>query len=143
MINYDYIDKNGINIVIGLFVVALIFIIIGHCYREQIQEVLKREIVQFPNCSLDWWSVSHFVLFMLCGFIIPGRPLTFFSIGVGFELFEDYLASNDSTQLASCVGEGMNKIWCNGYQDGYWYCNPTDPWVNLTGYIIGSAIRTM
>lgn len=62
-------------------------------------------------------------------------------IGLGFELVEDFLSSNDNTKLTDCITK-PKQFWCKGVQDGYWYMNPTDPWVNLTGYIVGSAIRT-
>lgn len=138
----DFINTYKIGIVIFLFIASLLFIMCGHVYREKIQLILKRELVKFPESSIDWWSTSHFLLFSICGFIFPEYPLTFFGIGVGFELFEDYLSSDKNTMLANCKNNRKNKVWCKGIQDGYWYMNPTDPWVNLTGYILGSAIRT-
>lgn len=138
----NFIDSNKINIIIALCIIAILFIIVGHIYREQIQLVLKKEFVRFPSSSLDWWSVSHFVLFGIFGFLMPNYPLSFFTIGSIFELLEDYLSSDDSTQLCDCKTVVKNKVWCNGIQDDYWYMNPTDPWVNLTGYIVGSAVRS-
>ena len=136
-------DKYRISIIIGLCILSLVFIMFGHKYRDQVQLVLKQELVKFPNASLDWWSISHFMLFGIFGFLVPEYPLTFFSLGVGFELVEDYLSSNKTTMLCDCVKSNGEGFWCNGYQDGYWYMNPTDPWVNLTCYIVGSAIRTV
>ena len=131
---------NYYKICIALIVVALLFIMLGHVYHETIQGPLKKKFMVFPESSIDWWSVSHFLLFGAFGFLIPERPLSAFTLGVGFELVEDFLASNESTQLSDCSdGKGL---WCNGIQDDYWYMNPTDPWVNLLGYVTGSAIRT-
>jgi hypothetical protein len=120
---------------------ALAFILLGHVYRDTIQKPLTKPFILFPQTGLDWWSVSHFVLFALFGWCVPGRPLAAFSIGVAFELLEDFLASNGSTRLADC-GRNPDIFWCKGIQNDYWYMNPTDPWVNLTGYIVGSALRT-
>lgn len=147
MFTLEYLDQNRIGICVALCIVALLFIMVGHVYRDDVQLVLKREFIKFPESSIDWWSISHFLLFGLFGFLMPEYPLTFFGIGVAFELSEDYLSADESTQLATCVvdpstGKKKNKFWCNGIQTDYWYMNPTDPWVNLTGYIIGSAIRT-
>jgi len=141
-----WVDENKFLIILVFLAVAMVFIVIGHKYRDKIQLVLKQDLAKFPESSIDWWSISHFVLFLICGLIIPGYPLTFFTIGVSFELIEDYLSSNENTLLENCnpptKPNGEPKAWCKGLPDGYWYMNPTDPWVNLTGYIIGSAIRS-
>jgi hypothetical protein len=153
MSNWAFINENRIGICLGLVVVALIFIVIGHAFRDQIQNVLKQEICKFPECSIDYWSVSHFLLFGLFGFLIPGYHLTAFTIGASFEFTEDYLSADENTLFADCSKpcgreDGMcgdndsRKTWCNGYQDGYWYSNMTDSFVNLIGYTLGSAIRT-
>lgn len=120
---------------------SLVFIVIGHIFQEKIQKPLTQPLLKFPNTSLDWWSISHFILFAIFGFCVPNKPLSAFMIGLGFELVEDFLSSNDNTKLTDCITKPKH-FWCKGVQDGYWYMNPTDPWVNLTGYIIGSAIRT-
>ena len=124
-----------------LTILALIFIIIGHVFQDKIQEPLTKPLIVFPNTALDWWSISHFILFGIFGFCVPNKPLSAFSIGLLFELVEDFLSSNENTKLSDCVTNPI-QFWCKGIQDGYWYMNPTDPWVNLTGYIVGSAIRT-
>lgn len=137
----QYIKTHPYKICMGLIITAVIFIMIGHIYRDRIQLVLKQELFKFPECSIDYWSISHFLLFGIMGFVLPDKHLSFFSLGLTFELMEDYLSSNETTQLASCQ-RTKKGFWCNGYQDGYWYMNLTDPWVNITGYILGSAIRT-
>jgi hypothetical protein len=142
---WDFINQYRAGLVVLLCILALLFICFGHVYREQVQLALKREFFKFPECSLDWWSVSHFCLFALFGFLIPEYPLTFFALGMGFELVEDGLSSDQTTQLANCANSAVKATnpmcWCSINND-YWYMNPSDPWVNLTGYIVGSAIRT-
>ena len=142
---WEFINNYAVGICIFLIIVAMAFIMIGHIWRDEVQLVLKHEFFKFPESSLDRWSVSHAMLFGIFGFLIPNRPLSFFTLGVVFELFEDFLSADESTQLVDCKNnkqEAFGGIWCNGIQTDYWYMNPTDPWVNLTGYIIGSAIRT-
>ena len=143
---WNFINTYRIGIVIGLIIVSLLFICFGHIYREQVQLALKKEFFKFPSCSLDWWSVSHFMLFGIFGFLIPEYPLSFFLLGAGFEVVEDCLSSDSTTQLADCTNGEVKRenFVCKwSINDDYWYCNPSDPWVNLTGYIIGSAIRTV
>jgi hypothetical protein len=139
--NIQQIPEQYCKLVFGLFILSFIFILFGHVYRDAVQLVLKQPIAGFPKSSIDLWSVSHFLLFLACGILMPSKPLTFFTIGCVFELFEDCLSSKNTTQLVDCVSNGKS-MWCKGLETDYWYMNPTDPWVNLTGYIIGSAIRT-
>lgn len=139
IINYPLI------IVIIMIILSLVFIMFGHIYREQVQQVLKNDLLVIPEIHMDWWSVSHFVLFMLIGFIIPGRHLEFIATGALFEMIEDFLSSDKNTQLVDCSDpkqpNGKRKIWCNGFQHDYWYGKWDDIIFNSVGYIIGSAIR--
>ena len=119
---------------------AIGFIALCHVYQESTQPFLKGKFFTFPGAHVDLWSLGHFLLYVIFGFFVPERHLTFFVIGGTFELIEDYMASNELTQLAKCTSK--DRFWCKGAEDGYHYMNPTDPWVNLTGYVVGSAVRT-
>ena len=135
------------DIICGLIVAALIFIMIGHVYREQVQLRLKREIIRVPEASLDWWSVSHFGLFFLFGMVEPHRHLTFFTLGAAFEVVEDMLSADDTTQLVNCKFKQCNsyltnKVFCNGFNEDYWYGKWDDVFVNILGYTLGSGIRS-
>ena len=133
------------NYIYGVFVISMLFIIIGHIYREQIQSVLKQPLINVPSCVLDWWSVLHFLLFAIFGFIEPNRHLLFSTLSIVFETFEDGMSSDTNTQLIDCKKNKnslLGKIQCNGYEDSYWYGKWDDVFVNILGYIIGSSIRT-
>lgn len=142
----EFIDTYWYAIILVLIIVSLLFIMIGHAYREQIQSVLKRTFVHLPADTIDWWSIAHYALFAIFGFIKPGYPLTALTFGAAFELFEDYMASNSCTQLADCVKyptnpDGTERFWCSGRQDDYWYAKHSDIFWNLFGYVSGQAIR--
>jgi len=82
---------------------------------------------------------------MIFGFLKPGYSLTFFTMGVIFEVFEYGLSSDKNTQLVNCIDNKKNilsKILCRGIEDSYWYAKIDDIAVNLIGYIVGQAIRT-
>lgn len=146
MVTLAFLDQYRYAICVVLVIVALIFICFGHIYREQVQLALKREFFRFPECSIDYWSLSHFLLFGIFGFLIPGYPLSFFVMGTGFEIVEDCLSSDKTTQLVDCTNKAnkADNLLCRfSINDDYWYCNMTDPFVNLVGYITGSAIRTV
>lgn len=142
-VNFDYIDKCYVEIIITLILISVIFIMIGHKWRDQIQTKLKYPIATIPEHVLDGWSVTHFALFAIFGIIKPGYPLTFLFIGAGWELLEDVLAADKNTQIVDCKGSKDNIIkflMCNGLQDDYWYGKWDDIVVNLLGYLVGSAV---
>ena len=133
------------KLVIGAMVISILFIMIGHEFRDQIQSLLKRPIYKLKEVVFDWWSVSHFLLFAFFGFVKPNYPFSFFAAGILFEVFEDGMASDESTQLVNCPEKKnsfIGRIMCNGQQDSYWYGKLDDIFMNLTGYVFGQAIRT-
>jgi hypothetical protein len=136
------------HIVVCLMVLSLIFIEIGHFYRDQVQTRLKEPLVKIPPIVLDWWSLFHFLLFAVFGFLIPNRHLAFFTIGLLFEIFEDGMSSDSTTQLVKCTDPKIKHetmiggIFCRGWNDSYWYMAISDPIVNLCGYVVGSSLRT-
>ena len=142
---WDVIDQYRIGICLALCVVAMAFIVFGHCYREQIQQVLKNEFFKIPESPIDYWSVSHLLMYAIFGFLIPGYPVTFFVLGAGFELAEDMLSSDKTTQLADCTiaQTKQRNLMCRwSINDDYWYSNNSDVFVNLVGYVLGSSLRT-
>lgn len=132
------------KLVLGAFIVSMIFIMVGHIYRDQVQSVLKKEIITLEKVTFDYWSITHFLLFAFMGFIKPDYALSFFTIGCLFEIFEDFLSSNENTQLVNCLSNPnqiKKHILCNGIQDGYWYGKADDVFSNLLGYVVGQAVR--
>jgi len=136
------------HIVIGLIVLSIIFIEIGHFWREQIQLRMKTPLLEIPSTILDWWSLSHFFLFAAFGYLMPNMHMRFFMLGLLFEIFEDGLSSDQTTQIVDCTDSKtknqsvIGKIFCRGWPDSYWYMAISDPIVNLCGYVVGSSLRT-
>ena len=132
--------------IIGILVVLSIgFIIIGHEFREQIQLRLKSRLFTLPKCTIDWWSITHAGLFFLFGIIAPENHAKFFILGIIWELIEDCMASEPSTQLVDCACKNrgvLKSMWCRGRPGDYWYANIWDPVINLLGYTLGSALAT-
>ena len=140
----EFINKYSVAIVIVLCILSIVFIMFGHIYRDEVQTALKKEFVKLPATTFDWWSVSHAVLFGIFGFIMPDRHFSFFLLGAGFEVVEDMLSSDKTTQLADCMSPDKDsKLMCKfSVNDDYWYAKWDDVFVNLAGYTIGSALRT-
>lgn len=139
------VDSLANRIVLGATIISIIFIMVGHIYRDQVQNLLKNPLYKVDEFFIDWWSVSHFLLFSLFGFVKPGYPFTSFICGIAFEVFEDSMASDETTQIVDCISNKksvIGGIMCNGYEDSYWYAKLDDIFINLLGYIVGQAIRT-
>jgi len=141
---FAFLNKNAIGICVVLCIIALLFIMMGHVYRDQVQLALKKEFVQLPATTFDWWRISQAFLFGLFGFLMPNYHMTFFTLGVCFEIIEDMLSSDKSTQLADCMSPDKDsKIMCKfSINDDYWYAKWDDVFVNLLGYTAGSSLRT-
>ena len=141
---WDFINENAIGVCVVLCIVAILFIMMGHIYREQVQLALKHEFVKLPGTTFDWWSVSHALLFGIFGFLVPNYHLSFFTVGASFEVLEDMLSGNATTQLSDCMSPDRDsKLMCQfSINDDYWYAKWDDVFVNLLGYTVGSALRT-
>ena len=138
-----FLDENKITIAVLLCVISLIFIAFGHKYRDSVQKVLQKDFIKLPATNIDWWSISHLILYGILGFIIPNQHFTFFLLGSGFEIVEDMLSSNETTQLDNCNTPDKNeKIMCKmSIDNDYWYAKWDDIFINLLGYTVGSSAR--
>lgn len=134
----------GNKLVLGALVISLLFIMVGHIFRDKIQAVLKQPLYKLEKkIVFDWWSVSHLLLWSFIGFIKPGNSMVAFLFGVGFEIFEDSMASDKNTQSVNCPNKNaLGGLMCNGKPDGYWYGKVDDVFSNMVGYMIGETVRT-
>jgi hypothetical protein len=139
-------EKDDIIILVlfVLFVLSLIFIVVGHFYHEGIQDRLKQNLITIGHINIDWWSISHMVLFFTLGYIKPDRHLQFLILGIAWELTEDYLATNSNRivlpnkmELSPNYGMSCCQV---AEKDNYWYAKADDILMNVIGYAIGSRI---
>ena len=74
---------------LALFVIIIIYGIILHVTNSF--DILNKKLINFevfgqPCCS--WWPISHFILYLILGFLFPDYQLEFILIGIGWELLE-------------------------------------------------------
>ena len=55
MLTWEFINKYRIGICIGLTLLALLFIVIGHKYRDQVQTKLKKEFINLP-ATIEYYA---------------------------------------------------------------------------------------
>ncbi len=137
---------------ISLFVIATIFIMIGHVYPDKIQALLKKPFLVLPESTADWWSLSHFLLFGFLAFMYPHFICELFVISVVWEIIEDALAPPHSKMLIDCDKKYSNSIqssfqsmWCGhlAREKDYWYAKWDDVFWNSLGILVGYGLRRM
>ena len=45
---------------------------------------------KLETCLITWWGGTHFLLYLLLGYLTPSLFLETFILGVGFEIYESY-----------------------------------------------------
>lgn len=138
----EIIVEKPVHLCILFSVISLVFIVVGHRYRDEVQMALKKEFLHLPATTVDWWSMSHVIMYMLYGFFLPNYHFAFLIIGTGFEIFEDMLASDKTTQLTDCTKNKSSLLCRFSVNDDYWYAKWDDIFFNMLGYTLGSALRT-
>ena len=129
---------------------AFSFIIVTHNTKSYLQE----PIFALPGTNVNLWSISHIFMYMFIGYLLPNKGFEFMIFGLGFEVLEDYLASNIKTQLINCGWVSnlfassrikfIKTFWCHtSSNDTYWYAKWDDIFFNILGYTIGEYVNKL
>jgi hypothetical protein len=140
----NFIDIHALSICAVLTITVLVFMVFGAKNNARVQLAFTKELVRLPGTTIDLWSVSHLLLYMVFGLLIPNQHMSFLLAGAAWEVVEDMLSSDETTQLDDCKTlDSRSKIMCKfSINDGFWYAKWDDVLIDLLGYTIGSAIRT-
>jgi uncharacterized integral membrane protein len=98
----DFVDTHALSICAVLTIIVLVFIVFGAKNNASVQLALTKELVRLPGTTIDLWSVSHLILYMVFGLLMPDRHMSFLLAGATWEVVEDMLSSDETTQLADC-----------------------------------------
>lgn len=74
----------------------------------------NEESSKLQSCLVTFWGASHFILYLIVGFLCPNKSLMFNTFGALFEVYEYY------------------KYDC---------ADPLDLLLNFSGYAVGSSIK--
>lgn len=85
-------------------------------------------VITIGNCELDWWSVTHFMFYIVLGFAFPHLWKLLLICSICWELLEYFTGCIEK----SIKGEGSLVYWC-----GKW----SDLFVNTSGFIVGLFLR--
>ena len=109
-------------------------------YIKSHKDVLEFSVWKNSNkLGIDGWSISHYITFLIYGFLYPNTFLLTTVAGVLWELFEWYVGV-----FKPSIISGLG--FCMPYQSGnkykvWWYGKPSDIIVNTLGFITGSKLN--
>lgn len=109
------------------FVVVCFIVIYGYYLRHTGEEdVLQRKFARCEGC--DYWAVTHFTMNFILGYTFPTHLLTFWYLGVGYEVLEQLLGYLPTNHLVGPVE--------------WWYGRVSDVLFNTTGLVLGATLAT-
>jgi len=125
--------KNNIFIVSIILIISVLFIVKGWEKQNTVSSntcldkngVKKVEGLTSGGCT-DWWHVSHFVLWLIIGMILPHQYLLALVGSISWEYIEHYFFKY---KLEWCESK-----FCGRYEDIL---------LNMGGYIIGSQLNLL
>jgi len=150
-------DKDVNYILYVSVVLAPLFIIFAYgnwrCQHKNFKDPLETYSLGF--WGLDFWSATHFLWFMLIGYLFPQTFILTTFIGVIWELYEHY-KGHDRPRMhshASFFFRPLGKIFggfgdcknlsSNKKSDGnWWYGKWSDVPCNMIGFLSGQYMKT-
>jgi hypothetical protein len=97
--------------------------------QDYMNEIVFRDLPILGD--LSWWPISHFVLYLILGYLFPQCWILILSIGVLWEGFEKFYGDYVDSQKAEDGGE--YSTW--------WAWNWKDVVMNIMGFLTGTALR--
>lgn len=137
---------NGYNIHVGTILIICVVLIFVYGYflrATKTKDILAKEWYNDPVFSnIDGWSFTHFLFFMVLGYIYPGHYKEAILVGVGWEVFESTLGQNQikiSGKRIQMVGSQSDGVYDEN-DNAYWYGKGSDIIMDLLGYIVGDTL---
>ena len=106
------------------------------------KDILEFSLFKGSNKNgIDGWLLSHYLLFVLVGFLYPNTMRLSVSAGLLWELFECYVGLYKPQFLE---GIGYCKSPSGAKKNGkcWWYWKWQDPIANALGFITGKYVKT-
>lgn len=102
---------------------------------------MTNNLINFAGIKIDWWSISHIILYIYFGYIFPEYFVEFLLIGIFWEIFESFTAVGTKyiNKTFNCLNS--NNIFCKYIKKissyDYWYGKFDDVVMNMIGFLIG------
>jgi hypothetical protein len=107
------------------------------CDNKSFKDPLETHLI----LGLDGWSASHFLFFILVGYLFPKTFFLSMTMGILWELFEHYYGKERPGWLGG-YGD-CNDLATDREEGNWWYGKWTDIVCNSAGFIAGCWLRLL
>ena len=133
-------EENGYYLKYILFSILPLLFIFPYgkfrCTHKNFKDPLESSLFW----GLDGWSITHFLWFMILGYIYPETFILSTMVGISWELFEHYYGEKRPGWLG---GYGDCHDLASDRKDGnWWYGKWSDIICNTIGFLIGQYTMT-
>ena len=105
------------------------------CTHKEFKDILETELL----FGLDGWSLTHFLFFLVVGYVYPQTYILSMCIGISWELFEHYYGKERPGWLGG-YGD-CNDLATDKESGNWWYGKWSDILCNNAGYLLGMFLR--
>ncbi|XWV25469.1 putative ORFan [Tupanvirus deep ocean] len=121
-------------------ILAGILIVVGNLYQSTVQAKMKTVLFHYAGIHLDWWSVTHILLYIYFGYHFPDYFVEFLIIGTSWEIVESVMCKDSVQSLIKC--DNLDSLICQIISKikgcDYWYGKLDDIVMNMFGFLIGA-----
>jgi len=132
------INVHSRNVIVICLLCFIIICLYGRfrCQHPDFQDPLMK---QFHLYDLDGWSLSHFLFFMMIGYMYPDKFYLSVLLGIIWELFESFYGKKRPGFLG---GFGDCATTDPNVESGaWWYGRLSDIICNVVGLLVGIILH--
>ena len=109
-------------------------------YNKNRKDILEFSLWKNSNkIGIDGWSLSHYLAYLIFGFLYPNTFVLSSLLGILWELFE-YWIGTVKPKILTGIGF-CNPTYSGNKQKNWWYGKPSDFIVNALGFITGNRLN--
>lgn len=141
---FNRVKKDSVKVIYCCLICALLIIVYSNyrCKHPDFQDPIQKHPFGKMNGIIgemsDGWSISHFLFFALLGYKYPSQFRVATLMGLLWEGFE-WCTSNTQIKILSKM-RGLSLCHSDSGEH-WWYSKYTDIIMNISGFLIGKAIR--
>lgn len=108
-----------------------------------VSEVDQLNQIQFHigDMAISWWPVTHFLMYLILGFLFPNYWPVFVLVGIAWELFE-YGVGKTMASFPDATPKRFDRVMNVEYEtwiQGNW----KDVLFNTAGLVVGVGLRSL
>lgn len=131
---------------VAILIVAVIAIVAYGYYlrKTKSRDILETKIIDRKGFEgIDGWGLTHALLYFVMGLMYPGHYVQALALSYLWEMTEDFLGTHPITvggKRLQLIGDTDADGRPTGNDKAYWFGRISDVAINVTGYILGTAV---